>query len=92
MEIHKKKINEIFKKTSKANIKNTESGVHSPKISPYDTLSPKSIHKKVPLKSSNKANCPIQRNTEGKKYTFNKTSYPTPHDKSAMISYVSTPN
>ena len=92
MEIHKKKINEIFKKTSKGQTKQADPPFYSPKIHNYETLSPKSTYKKLPLKSSSKVNCSMQKEKEGKKYTFNKTSYGTPYDKSAMLSYISTPN
>ena len=92
MEIHKKKINEIFKKTSKISTKSPDCTIYSPKVTHSNNVSPKSIHKKIPLKSTTKTNCTMQRNTEGKKSTFNKTSYGTPYDKSTMLSYVSTPN
>lgn len=47
----------------------------------------------TPFKTSLKGNFANQRNSAmNKKYALNKTSYGTPHEKSTMLSYISTPN
>ena len=56
-------------------------------------MSPKKSVNTTPLKSSIKANVPNQRNSSNnRKYALNKTTYGTPHEKSTMMSYISTPN
>lgn len=58
-----------------------------------DFFSPKKSVKKSVLKSSSKIGLSSKGVlSEDKSYVFNKTTFCTPYDKSAMLSYVSTPN
>ena len=58
-----------------------------------DFYSPKKSTKKVLVKNTSKINCSNKRIiTQDKSYAFNKTTFCTPFDKSAILSYISTPN
>lgn len=89
MEKQKSKIHEILKKMSNSSFRAyKQSPTETP--NPYSFVSPKKTHPTTPLKSSGKAN--FGHTVNNRKYAFNKTTYGTPHEKSTMLSYISTPN
>lgn len=60
---------------------------------PYSLVSGKKSSPTSPFKSSLKSNLVRDKTRHSiRKYALNKTSVGTPFDKSAMLSYISTPN
>ena len=91
MEINKQKISQLFRRMSPKDSKTKEIYNYNPMLK--ELLSPKKSTKKTLLKSSSKVNCSSKRVLgNDKSYVFNKTTFCTPYDKSAMLSYISTPN
>jgi hypothetical protein len=92
MEKQKSKIHEMLKKMSNSSFRAyKQSPTETP--NPYVFVSPKKSHPTTPLKTSMRANFANQRNSaNNRKYALNKTTYGTPHEKSTMLSYISTPN
>ena len=94
MEKNKSKIHDMLKKVSSTNFRHYRvSPSETPQL--FTLNSPKKSCPTTPLKSSLKNNNNYQHHKLSKpiqKHLLNKTSYGTPLEKSAMMSYISTPN
>jgi len=92
MEKQKSKIHDILKKMSTQSLRAyKQTPTETP--NPYAMLSPKKSAPTSPFKSSLKSNFLNEKTTQSiRKYALNKTSLGTPYEKSAMLSYISTPN